>query len=61
MIGYDDPWIAPCGHICSDIISYTMHAKDCRECSAIRWNDLGTPPAEPENDADDRGICYEDD
>lgn len=60
MIGYDDPWIAPCGKACGAAELMFEHQSDCRECRRLTFGDFPEEPPEP-NDADDRGICYEDD
>lgn len=61
MIGYDDPVIAPCGFACESWFAYWDHRDSCDRCIELRVNEFGEPPRQPENDADDRGICYEDD
>ena len=61
MIGCDDPWIAACGAEFTNIVSYTIHEKDCRACDRLKRYAFDDSVLEPENDADDRGICYEED
>lgn len=61
MIGWDDVYITRCGTATTSWLAYTDHQRQCPECVAIGFKEWGIKPAEPENDADDRGICYEDD
>lgn len=61
MIGYDDPYIAPCGKACETWSGYADHRKQCGYCTLILFREFGESPKQPENDAEDRGICYEDD
>lgn len=62
MIGYDEPYITPCGAACCDWAAYNRHKNLCEECAGILFRDYGIWRVDvPENDADDRGICYEDD
>jgi len=60
MIGYDNPWIACCGKAFGDAGSMFEHEKYCHECQRIKFGEFWREPPE-ENDADDRGICYEGD
>ena len=60
MIGYDDPWFACCGKAFGAAGLMFEHQRECPECLRIQCCDFRKELRE-ENDADDRGICYEDD
>ena len=60
MIGYDDPVVAACGIAFNSWFTMLAHQKDCGRCKEVMLRDFDTSPLE-ENDADDRGICYEED
>lgn len=61
MIGYDDPWIAPCGKAFFGPFGMACHEVQCSQCLEILKRDFDKRLPPEDSDADDRGICYEDD
>ena len=59
MIGpigdYRDLYVAACGEVCTSWEAGKIHERWCSLCAGERGFN------EEENDADDRGICYEED
>lgn len=50
----DETYVTVCGEVYENWGAAEFHERCCPECSAVLYG-------EPENDADDRGICYEKD